>query len=95
MPRRIAYLASALALIGGLAVFILWRGDRVESSRPFKGIAPDSIARIEIEKQGSAPLVLSKDAGIWHLSSPLSDLADGGQCAELVQALEVRLCMTP
>jgi hypothetical protein len=87
MPKRLVFLAAALALFGASAAFILWRSDRLESSQPLKGVAPDSVSKIQIERQGAASLVLSKDAGIWHLTSPLTDLADGGQCAELVQAL--------
>jgi len=87
MPKRLLRLAAALLIFGAAAGLILWRGDRLDSTQPLKGISPDAVSRVEIEKQGSPSMILAKTAGVWRLSAPLNDLADGGQCAELVQSL--------
>ena len=87
MPRRLLAPAACALILGGLAVVIVRRSDRLERSQPLKGLRPGTVARVELSRQGAPSVVLERRAGSWRLRGAIDDLAAARPCDELLQSL--------
>lgn len=89
--KALRFLAAALAVLVAAHVFLSFRGVPVVFS-PRQTLVDlsvqDGVGRIEIERPGSAPVVLER-TDCWRVAAPFSGLADEGAVRRLLDALSM------